>query len=134
MTIAYDWLALGAAVCWAVTGLISAPQARHLGAFALTRWRMGLVFVALAPVAWFNGGLQGLSVSQLGILVFSGLVGIFVGDTALFASMNRLGRRRTGVVFATHAFFSALLGFLFLDERMGVSRPCWAGCWWWRVP
>lgn len=121
MTPAYDWLALGAAACWAVTGLISVPQSRHLGAFAFTRWRMGLVFVALAPVAWFSGGLQHISFADLGILVLSGLVGIFVGDTALFASMNRLGPRRTGVLFATHAFFSALLGFLFLDERMGVQ-------------
>lgn len=121
MTIAYDWLALGAAACWAVTGLISAPQARYLGAFAFTRWRMGLVFVALAPVAWYSGGLQGLTGAQWGILAVSGLVGIFVGDTALFASMNRLGPRRTGVLFATHALFSALLGFVFLDERMGLQ-------------
>lgn len=121
VTLSYDWLALGAAACWAVTGLLSAPQARHLGAFAFTRWRMGLVFLALAPVAWFFGGLQRPSAGQLGILALSGLVGIFVGDTALFASMNRLGPRRTGVLFATHAFFSATLGFLFLDERMGAQ-------------
>lgn len=121
MTFSYDWLALGAAACWAVTGLLSAPQARHLGAFAFTRWRMGLVFLALAPLAWFGGGLQALDAGQLGVLVVSGLVGIFVGDTALFASMNRLGPRRTGVLFATHALFSAVLGFLFLDERMGVQ-------------
>lgn len=119
--LSYDWLALGAAACWAVTGLISAPQARHLGAFAFTRWRMGLVFLALAPLAWFSGGLQALGAGQWGVLALSGLVGIFVGDTALFASMNRLGPRRTGVLFATHALFSAVLGFLFLDERMGVQ-------------
>lgn len=121
MTLSYDWLALGAAACWALTGLLSAPQARHLGAFAFTRWRMGLVFVLLVPVAWTGGGLQALSGGQFAVLALSGLVGIFVGDTALFASMNRLGPRRTGVLFATHAFFSAVLGFLFLDERMGVQ-------------
>lgn len=121
MTLSYDWLALGAAACWAVTGLLSAPQARHLGAFAFTRWRMGLVFALLLPLAWGRGGLQSLAGGQLALLVLSGLVGIFIGDTALFASMNRLGPRRTGVLFATHAFFSAVLGFLFLDERMGVQ-------------
>lgn len=121
MTLSYDWLALGAAACWAITGLLSAPQARHLGAFAFTRWRMGLVFVLLLPVAWIGGGLQALGTGQLAVLVLSGLVGIFIGDTALFASMNRLGPRRTGVLFATHAFFSAVLGFLFLDERMGLQ-------------
>ncbi len=120
MRLSYDWLALGAAACWAVTGLISAPQARHLGAFSFTRWRMGLVFVMLAPVVVLNGAWVGINAAQAGVLVVSGLIGIFIGDTALFASMNRLGPRRTGVLFATHALFSALLGFCLLDERMGT--------------
>ena len=121
MTLSYDWLALGAAACWALTGLISAPQARHLGAFAFTRWRMGLVFVMLLPVVLINGAWHSISWAQAGVLMVSGLIGIFVGDTALFASMNRLGPRRTGVLFATHALFSALLGFWVLDERMGAQ-------------
>jgi hypothetical protein len=37
------------------------------------------------------------------LLALSGLIGIFIGDTALFACMNRLGPRRSGVLFATHA-------------------------------
>ena len=115
----YDWLALGAAACWATTSLISAPPARHLGAFAFTRWRMSLVFVLLLPVVLWTGGWQRMDWAQAGALAVSGLVGIFVGDTALFAAMNRLGPRRTGVLFATHALFSAFLGFLLLDERMG---------------
>ena len=121
MTLSYDWLALGAAACWALTGLISAPQARHLGAFAFTRWRMGLVFVMLLPVVLINDAWHSISWAQAGVLMVSGLIGIFVGDTALFASMNRLGPRRTGVLFATHALFSALLGFWVLDERMGAQ-------------
>ena len=35
--------------------------------------------------------------------------------------MNRLGPRRTGVLFATNAFFSAVIGFWVFDERMGVQ-------------
>jgi drug/metabolite transporter (DMT)-like permease len=121
VTLTYDWLALGAAACWALTGLLSAPQARHLGAFAFTRWRMGLVFLMLLPASIASGGLQALQLADVMVLALSGLVGIFIGDTALFASMNRLGPRRTGVLFATHAFFSAVLGFLFLSERMGAQ-------------
>lgn len=121
MTWSYDWLALGAAGCWAVTSLLSAPQARHLGAFAFTRWRMLLVFGMLLPVVLISGGWRSLNLAQSGTLVISGMVGIFVGDTALFAAMNRLGPRRTGVLFATHAVFSAVLGYFFLDERMGVQ-------------
>lgn len=118
---AVDLLALGAAACWALTGVLSAPNARHLGAFAFTRWRMLTVLFMLWPVVLVNGSWRTLQWSDCAVMALSGLVGIFVGDTALFASMNRLGPRRTGVLFATNAFFSALIGFWVFDERMGAQ-------------
>ncbi len=118
---AVDLLALGAAACWAFTSVLSAPYARHLGAFAFTRWRMLLVALMLWPVVLFMGSWQGLTWADCGVMVVSGLVGIFVGDTALFAAMNRLGPRRTGVLFATHAFFSAVMGYWVFGEHMGAQ-------------
>jgi drug/metabolite transporter (DMT)-like permease len=115
----YDLLALGAAGCWALTSVLSANPSRHLGAFAFTRLRMLSVLVMLWPVVLLMGTWRGWEPGQLATMAVSGLVGIFVGDTALFAAMNRLGPRRTGVLFATHAIFSAVLGFGVLDERMG---------------
>lgn len=117
----YDLLALGAAACWALTSVLSASPARHLGAFAFTRWRMLLVLFMLWPVVLLMGSWRSLDAAQMGTMAVSGLVGIFIGDTALFAAMNRLGPRRTGVLFATHAIFSALLGFAVLGERMGTQ-------------
>lgn len=115
----YDLLALGAAVCWAFTSVMSATPARHLGTFAFTRWRMSLVLLLLLPVVLASGSWRSLSWAQCGVMATSGFIGIFVGDTALFGAMNRLGPRRTSVLFATHAFFSAMLGYWFLDEHMG---------------
>ena len=117
----YDLLALGAAVCWAFTSVMSATPARHLGALAFTRWRMVLLLVMLWPVVLLSGSWHGLTWAQCGVMAISGFIGIFVGDTALFAAMNRLGPRRTSVLFATHAFFSAMLGYWFLDEHMGLQ-------------
>jgi drug/metabolite transporter (DMT)-like permease len=118
---AHDLLALGAACCWALTGFISSAPSRHLGALAFNRWRMLLVALMLWPVVVLSGSWLSIAPSHLGILLVSGLVGIFVGDTALFGALNRLGPRRNSVVFATHALFSALLGALFLGERMGTQ-------------
>ena len=75
----------------------------------------------LVPVVAWTGGWRSLSLADCGVMVLSGLVGIFIGDTALFAAMNRLGPRRTGVLFSLHAFFGTLLGFFLLDERMGLQ-------------
>ncbi|MGI9132640.1 MAG: DMT family transporter [Rhodoferax sp.] len=116
-----DLLALAAAACWAITGFISASASSHLGSLAFTRWRMLLVALMLWPVVLLRGTLDGMTAAQVGTLALSGMVGIFIGDTALFGALNRLGPRRTSVVFATHALFSALLGALVLGERMGAQ-------------
>lgn len=118
MTLPYEWLALGAATCWAVASLSGAPASAHLGAFAFTRWRMLFASLLLAALATWRGGWATLPASGLGVLAVSGLVGIFVGDSALFACMNRLGPRRSGVLFATHSLFSAVLAWWWLGETL----------------
>ncbi|MEH8019334.1 DMT family transporter [Rheinheimera muenzenbergensis] len=95
---------------------MSATASTHLGAFAFTRWRMLCAAVMLWLIAAVSGGWVTLAVDSLGLLVLSGVIGIFIGDTALFAAMNRLGPRRAGVLFATHSLFSVILAYFFLGE------------------
>ena len=53
-------------------------------------------------------------------IILSGLIGVVFGDFFLFATMRRLGPRRTNILFATNAIFAALLGWLFLGEAISV--------------
>jgi drug/metabolite transporter (DMT)-like permease len=116
VALSYEYLALLAAACWAVGSLMSATASTHLGAFAFTRWRMLCAALMLWLIALTTGGWATLAASSLGLLALSGIVGIFIGDTALFAAMNRLGPRRAGVLFATHSVFSVVLAYFFLGE------------------
>lgn len=95
---------------------MSATASTHLGAFAFTRWRMLCAAIMLWLIAAVGGGWVTLAADSLGLLVLSGIIGIFIGDTALFAAMNRLGPRRAGVLFATHSLFSVILAYFFLGE------------------
>ncbi len=118
----YEYLALLAAACWAFGSLLSARAATHLGAFAFTRYRMLVAMLLLWAIALVTGGWQTLTSSGVLLLVLSGAIGIFIGDTALFAAMNRLGPRRAGVLFATHALFSVILAYFWLGETLwGLS-------------
>ena len=117
----YDLFALGAAACWALGSVMSVTPSRHLGAFAFTRWRMAMVAVMLWTVVAVQGSWHSFNGHAWGVMGVSGLIGIFIGDTALFSAINRLGPRRAGVLFATHAAFSAALGFALLDERMSIQ-------------
>lgn len=89
-----------------------------MGAFAFTRWRLFFALTLLWALAAYTGQWRTLDTSAIGLLVISGLIGIFIGDTALFACMNRLGPRRAGVLFATHALFSVVFAWVFLGETL----------------
>lgn len=117
----YDLAAVGAAGCWALGGLLGAGPSRHFGPFAFTRLRLTLLTVVLGGVSLLSGGWHSISAASLWPALLSGLAGIFLGDTVMFASMNRLGPRRTGLLFATHSVFSVLLGVLFLAERLSAG-------------
>lgn len=113
-----ELLAVAAAACWAVSSLFSASPAQRLGAFAFSRWRMLFASAILWSLALVGGGWRDLDAAAVAWLGLSGVIGIFVGDTALFACMNRLGPRRSGVLFASHALFSGLLAWAFLGETL----------------
>lgn len=114
----YEWLSLTAAFLWAISSLISVTPARHLGSFAYSRWRMGCTAIMLAIMALISGGWHTVSAQHLSPMMLSGLIGIFIGDTALFACMNRMGPRKAGLLFSCHAVFSAILGYFLFSETM----------------
>ncbi len=113
----YEWMALAAAFLWAFSSLISVTPAKHLGPFAYSRWRMGATAVILSTMAFAVGGWPSIETAYIWPMALSGLIGIFIGDTALFACMNRMGPRQAGLLFSCHALFSALLGFWLFNER-----------------
>ena len=68
-----------------------------------------------------SGNWQQLNSANIGPLVLSGLIGIFIGDTLLFATLNRVGPRRSGVLFALNAPIAAILGFVVLGEGLSLQ-------------
>lgn len=115
----YELAAASAAACWALTGMISAGPSQHLGAIAFNRTRMVLVFAMLSSYVALTTGWSSIDQQHVLPLVLSGLTGIFLGDTALFLTLNRLGPRRTAMIFSLNAPMSAVLGWLLLDEVLG---------------
>jgi len=114
----YEWLALAAAFLWAVASLLSVVPAQHLGTFAYSRWRMGCTSVILGTMALVTGGWSSVELSAISAMMLSGMIGIFIGDTALFACLNRMGPRQAGLLFSCHAVFSAILGYFLFSETM----------------
>lgn len=114
----YEWFALASAFLWAIGSILSVLPARHLGSFSYSRWRMGCTSVMLISMALFTGGWSTVAYEQIPPMALSGLIGIFIGDTALFACFNRMGPRQAGLLFSCHAVFSAILGYFLFSETM----------------
>ncbi len=114
----YELAALGAATCWAFTGIISAIPAGHVGALAFNRGRQVFVTGLLLVYVLITGTWRDLSWDSAVPLLLSGLIGIFVGDSLLFTALNRLGPRRSGILFALNAPIAAVLGWMLLDEKL----------------
>ncbi len=114
----YELAALGAATCWALTALISTGPAGHLGAPAFNRARQTFVTLLLAVYVGISGSWQQLNAQNVPPILISGLIGIFAGDTLLFASLNRVGPRRSSILFAMNAPLAAILGWIVLGEAL----------------
>lgn len=112
---------LSAAMLWAFSSLLYAET-------RLTAWGMNfskiliavvILFVQLLLVAaWnktaaFTGGAAAWT--WLGI---SGVIGLTIGDTLYFRSLQILGARRCLIVTTTAPVFAALLGWLWLGELL----------------
>lgn len=111
--------ALGAALCWAAGGLIAIGPVRVLGSIAFNRVRLTIVAIALLIATTLMGGWQTLDTGSALTLALSGLLGIVVGDMALFWSLSRLGPRRNVVIYAANAPLTALLAYALLGEALG---------------
>ncbi|KFD80232.1 eamA-like transporter family protein [Vibrio paracholerae] len=79
---------------------------------------MGCTSVILTTIALFSGGWLTVHSSAIPAMMLSGFIGIFIGDTALFACLNRMGPRQSGLLFSCHAVFSAVLGYFLFSESM----------------
>lgn len=111
--------ALGAALCWACSGMIAITPVRRAGSFPFNYARMLLVFAMLLLALAVLRGWPSLTLEQWLRLAASGLIGILVGDTILYTSLGRLGPRRNSIIFATNAPMTAVLGYAWLGESLG---------------
>ena len=119
--LSYQLAALLAAASWACSSLIAAEPVRRLGGPRFCRIRMLYVSGMLLTLATVTGGWSSLSRGDVGMLAVSGLIGLLLGDVALFTAMARIGPRRTSVLFTANAPLAAVGGVLLYDESFSAT-------------
>ncbi len=116
MEIVGYFAALGAASCWAFSSVLSVNPVRHLGPIAFNTLRMTIVAVTLTLWLLITGQWHWPEPNVLQLLLISGFIGIFLGDTLLFTSVKILGPRLPGLLFATNAPLTFIVSLFLFDE------------------
>ena len=117
-----EYAALTAALLWAGSSLLY-TQVR------LTAWQLNfskivfaacMVFLQLRATSFFTGEAGFVAPQSAWFwLGLSGVVGLVIGDTFFFRSLQILGARKCLVVTTTSPIFAVFLGALFLKEIPG---------------
>ncbi|MDC1142013.1 DMT family transporter [Planctomycetota bacterium] len=115
-------LAAGAtAVCWAMTALFFSAAARRVGHFHVNQTRIVLGCVLLGIGVLVFGSYQAAPNSQIILLALSGVVGLALGDAALFSCLQILGPRRGSLLLALAPGMAALMMIPLLGEGLNTA-------------
>jgi uncharacterized membrane protein len=120
-----EWSALATAAIWATSSMI-------YGRIRLSAWTLNLaknsvgcliLAVQLGIVAAYNGhGYLPVPARAWGWLGLSGLIGLLLGDTFFFRSLQILGPRRALMLTTATPLFGAALGWQAFGETFDWSR------------
>jgi len=112
--------ALGTATCWSFTGLFFAEAARRVGALRVNLLRLPVALVLLSVMlAVTRLPLATLDGRRVAWLTASGVVGLVIGDLALFEAMRRIGPRLALLIMSLAPISASVAGLAMLRERPG---------------
>ena len=114
----YYFLAILASLCWSISSLISADISRTIGGLVFNRLRLFFVSIMLILYTTAIDTWKTIELDLLNIIILSGVIGVFFGDTLLFIALQKIGPRRNNILFALAAPFTILLNIFFLKQNM----------------
>ncbi|MDB6025078.1 MAG: hypothetical protein JWM68_1301 [Verrucomicrobiales bacterium] len=112
------------AVLWAGSAVFASRATKLIGGSEANFWRLAIATVLLA--AWAASFGQGVTGNAFPEFLLSGLIGIGIGDVALFQALPRLGSRLSILlVQCLSTPFAALIEYLWLGTTLnGVQMFC----------
>ncbi|WP_313523180.1 DMT family transporter [Shinella sp.] len=121
-------LALSAAVCIAMSGMLVSELQGRLPLLDLARLQMIAAFLMTAAVSVILGGWRTVELWQFGYLAVSSLFGIVIASTTYFATIYTAGPRTTALLFSLASPFAVVLGYVFLGETLSGQQSIGIAC------
>ncbi len=117
-------LSLLSAIFWALAVIFFRKSGEQVHPLALNMFKDLLALILFVPTMFLFGVsvLRPVHLSVYTLLLLSGIIGIGVGDTVFFMSLNILGAGLTGIVICMYSPFIIMLSTVFLGERMSLLQ------------
>lgn len=115
-----ELLSITTAVIWAFAVTLFKKSGESVHPLALNAFKNLLAMVLFIPTIWLLGQVRLIPASggSYVILLLSGAIGIGIGDTLFFKSLNLLGAGLTGIVVCFYSPFIILFSFVWLQESL----------------
>lgn len=116
---------LFAALLWAVSVSLFRRPIEIYGAPTINLAKCLIATILQGLTVWalgLGGSLWSAPPTGIALIAASGLVGLVLGDTALFAAVVRIGVHRTLLLQTLSPLFAAAIAFLWLGERPTLQQ------------
>jgi drug/metabolite transporter (DMT)-like permease len=115
-----ETLAFLSALVWAIGVVLFKKSGESLHPLALNLYKNILaLFLFLPTIALFNTSLfHAASFHYYGLFLISGVIGIGIGDSLFFKSLNKIGAGLSAIVDCLYSPFVIALSMIFLGETL----------------
>ena len=121
-----EWIgiiaALGSAASWAFATVVFDRLGKLIPAAGMTFFKGLFSLVLMVLLILGTGGFDDLSIRDFCYLALSGIIGISIGDTLFFRSLQDLGAKVQVLYFMLGQVVTMLLSFLLLGEVLSIEE------------
>lgn len=113
--------AIATAFSWTLVGLFFSQASKRIGSISVNFYKLIFGFTMLSITAYFTRGVAfpvDATLKNWIWLAMSGIVGFFLGDYFMLKAYIEVGVRISMLMMASSPPMAALLGFIFLSERL----------------
>jgi drug/metabolite transporter (DMT)-like permease len=119
-----EFYSLSCALAWAIAVVLFKKSGESLAPFALNLFKnvLGVVLMVLTILLLQGAHWPAIPLSELPLILLSGVLGIAAGDTLYFRALNAIGASRIAVAQTLYSPFVIGLSLMFLGERLRPAQ------------
>ena len=113
--------ALTAAILWSFSSILFTSLSIQIGTLQLNLWRLVFAAILLAITLQIANIPFDITTSQFIYLSLSGIVGLVLGDTFLFAGFKEIGPRLSMLLMSSNPAIAAVIAYIIFNESLSIT-------------